>query len=146
MRGIFGTHSLKRVLQKIFFWYVQYTTASKRTYLVWGTCITEQRNIYHLQLLVSSNGLTPQSKRILAEQANQACFLSHERISWWKEIDICSRYWTGPTYSLWWTLVKKSTQNDYVCDELGRFTMPIDWYTTVVAYWLRVFLVISLLW
>ena len=106
------------------------------------------RNISYLGLLFSSNGLMTQAQGKLAEQANKACFLLHKRISRFKEIDISVIMDLFDKYigailnyscEVWGFHsardieqvqlcfckrilgVKKSTQNDFVYGELGRF-------------------------
>ena len=123
------------------------------------------RNISYLGLLFSSNGLMTQAQRKLAEQANKACFLLHKRISRFKEIDISVIMDLFDKYigailnyscEVWGFHsardieqvqlcfckrilgVKKSTQNDFVYGELGRFPMIIHRYTRIIKYWLKI--------
>ena len=112
------------------------------------------RNISYLGLLFSSNGLMTQAQWKIAEQANKACFLLHKRISRFKEIDksvimdLFDKY-IGAILNypceVWGfhsardiEQVKKSTQNDFVYGELGRFPMIIHRYTRIIKYWLKI--------
>ena len=131
----------------------------------WKLKLNTTNNLSYLGVLFSSNGLFTQAQCKLADQANKAVFTLYKRINTFKNlktsvcIDLFDKF-ISPILnysSEVWDFhkakeieqvhlnfckgllhVKRTTQNDFVYGELGRYPMYIFRYCRIISYWLKI--------
>ena len=147
---------------------VVFKRGNSRTVHTWKYGNEEIQNIFtipYLGVTFSSNGLFTQAQCKLADQANKSLFLLYKKLDSFKDlkpsvaIDLFDKY-ISPVLSygseVWGfhkapeieqvqlnfckrlLRVKRTTQNDFVYGELGRYPMYIFRYIRIIKYWLKI--------
>jgi hypothetical protein len=129
--------------------------------------IESVEHIPYLGLLFSSNGLFTKAQCKLADQAKKAVFLLNKRINSFPNMQVSMQMQLFDTFigtilnyacEVWGfhkapeiegvhlnfckhvLNVKRTTQNDFVYGELGRYPMYIKRYHKIIKYWLNIVL------